>query len=167
MPKWNPFLVGIGIGLLSILSFALLDKPIGMSTGLAKASAACAVPVMGSESVAQNTYFAKHKPAWDFSTLFLLGTFVGALVSALAGATFVIEKIPSVWREHFGDSTAKRMAAAFLGGLLIMFGARMADGCTSGHGISGSLQLAVSSWTFFMVMFAAGCATAWLMFRKK
>jgi uncharacterized membrane protein YedE/YeeE len=50
--------------------------------------------------------------------------------------------------------------------VVIIYGARLADGCTSGHGISGSLQLAVSSWTFFLVLFAAGIATAWVLFRS-
>ena len=54
--------------------------------------------------------------------------------------------------------------SAFVGGVVLLFGARMAGGCTSGHGISGGLQLAVSSWTFFMSMFASGVVMAWLMF---
>jgi uncharacterized membrane protein YedE/YeeE len=58
------------------------------------------------------------------------------------------------------------MIRAVLGGVLVMFGARLAGGCTSGHGISGSLQLAVGSWTFFIVMFVAGAATALVMFRN-
>jgi uncharacterized membrane protein YedE/YeeE len=61
----------------------------------------------------------------------------------------------------------KRLAASFLGGILIMYGARLADGCTSGHGISGSLQLALSSWTFFLVLFVAGIATAFTMFGRR
>jgi uncharacterized membrane protein YedE/YeeE len=58
------------------------------------------------------------------------------------------------------------MVVAFLGGVIIMYGARMAGGCTSGHGISGSLQLAVSSWVFFLTMFAFGIGTALILFRK-
>lgn len=74
---------------------------------------------------------------------------------------------PDLWQWRFGDSVAKRFIAAFLGGALMMFGARLAQGCTSGHGISGSLQLAVSSWTFVVVFFAMGIATAFLMFGKE
>jgi len=48
-----------------------------------------------------------------------------------------------------------------------MYGARMAGGCTSGNGLSGSLQLALSGWTFFLTMFASGLATAWLMFGRR
>jgi uncharacterized membrane protein YedE/YeeE len=47
-----------------------------------------------------------------------------------------------------------------------MYGARLADGCTSGNGLSGSLQLALSGWTFFITMFVSGAATAWLMFGR-
>lgn len=47
-----------------------------------------------------------------------------------------------------------------------MYGARLAGGCTSGHGISGGLQLALSSWLFLAVMFATGLLVSRLMFRK-
>jgi uncharacterized membrane protein YedE/YeeE len=72
--------------------------------------------------------------------------------------------VPAVWRERFGPSVPKRMLGAFLGGLLAMFGARLADGCTSGNGISGSLQLAVGGWTFFMTLFAFGILTSLALF---
>ena len=56
--------------------------------------------------------------------------------------------------------------AAFIGGVIILYGARLADGCTSGHGISGCLQLAVSGWLFFIVMFASGILTAKLLYGR-
>lgn len=164
---WNPYLVGALIGVLSILTFTLADKPIGISTGIAQASGACAMPVLGADGVAANTYWAKKAvPAWDYGSLFVLGSFFGALVSALVSGSFKLESVPSLWRERFGPSVGKRFLAAFIGGVVIIFGARLADGCTSGHGISGSLQLAVSSWTFFIVMFISGIVTAFLLFRN-
>ena len=45
------------------------------------------------------------------------------------------------------------------------FGARWAGGCTSGHGISGMLQLAVSSWLAATSFFVGGIATAMLIFK--
>jgi hypothetical protein len=166
-PRWNPYLVGALSGVLSLLTFALADKPIGISTGVAQAAGACAVPLIGPAAVAGNTYWAKKAvPAWDYGSLFVVGTFFGALASALVSQSFKVETIPAVWRERFGGSVPKRLVAAFVGGVVIIYGARLADGCTSGHGISGSLQLAVSSWTFFLVLFAAGIATAWVLFRS-
>lgn len=165
--RWNPYLVGALIGALSILTFTLADKPIGISTGIAQASGACSVPMLGADGVAANTYWAKKAvPAWDYGSLFVLGTFFGALVSALVSGSFKLESVPALWRERFGPSVGKRFLAAFIGGVVIIFGARLADGCTSGHGISGSLQLAVSSWTFFIVMFISGIVTAFLLFRS-
>ena len=72
----------------------------------------------------------------------------------------------TVWTENFGPSKTKRLVAAFIGGIIILYGARLADGCTSGHGISGSLQLAVSGWLFFIVMFASGILTAKLLYGR-
>lgn len=163
--RWNPYLVGALIGVLSILTFTLADKPIGISTGIAQASGACALPVLGADGVAANTYWAKKAvPAWDYGSLFVLGSFFGALVSALVSGSFKLQSVPSLWRERFGPSVGKRFLAAFIGGVVIIFGARLADGCTSGHGISGSLQLAVSSWTFFIAMFISGIVTAFILF---
>jgi uncharacterized protein len=74
--------------------------------------------------------------------------------------------VPDVWKERFGPSATKRFVAAFLGGVIIMYGARLAGGCTSGHRISGGLQLALSSWLFLAVMFATGLAVSAVLFRK-
>jgi uncharacterized membrane protein YedE/YeeE len=59
----------------------------------------------------------------------------------------------------------RRFIVAFIGGALAMYGARMAGGCTSGNGISQSLQLAVVGWTFLAVMFVSGAITAAIVYR--
>ena len=164
--RWNPYLVGVGLGILSWLAFAVVNQPLGISTALSSASSVCALPVMGSEAVAKNAYWAKTPFKWDGGMLFLVSTFVGSLLSVLAGRSFRVEKVPATWAGQFGGSAGKRFFGAFVGGVIIMYGARMAGGCTSGHGISGSLQLAVSSWVFFLTMFAAGVVTALVLFRK-
>ena len=164
--RWNPYLVGVGIGMLSWLAFAVVNQPLGISTALSSASSVCALPVMGSEGVAKNAYWAKLPFKWDGAMLFLVGTFLGSLLSVLLSRTFRLERVPRTWAEQFGGSATGRMLVAFLGGVIIMYGARMAGGCTSGHGISGSLQLAVSSWVFFLTMFAFGIGTALILFRK-
>jgi len=74
--------------------------------------------------------------------------------------------VPPGWRERFGPSVGKRYAAAFVGGMIIMYGARMAGGCTSGNGISQGLELAVVGWTFLAAMFATGVITAQFLFRR-
>lgn len=165
--RWTPYLIGAGIGVLSCVVFAVVNTPLGISTPISAAASLCAMPVLGSEAVAQNAYWKKFPLHWDYHTLFLLGTFLGALVSVLVGRSFRVQSVPATWRARFGGSPARRLVVAFLGGVIIMYGARMAGGCTSGHGISGSLQLALSSWIFFLTLFAFGIATALLLFRGR
>ena len=157
--RWNPYLVGIGIGLLSWAAFGIVNNPLGVTTSLSQWAAAVAEPVVGAEGLQANPYWAKHLPKWDYGTFFLIGTFFGALVGAWLSRDLRIEVVPAVWRERFGTSPAKRLAVAFVGGVLAMYGARMAGGCTSGNGLSGSMQLAISGWTFFVTMFVTG----WLL----
>ena len=153
--RWNPYLVGMGIGVLSWFAFGVLDEPLGISTALSSASSVCALPVIGAEGVAHNAYWAKNPLKWNGGMLLLTGTFLGSLLSVLVSHTFRLEKVPITWQKQFGGSPAKRFVAAFAGG------------CTSGHGISGSLQLALSSWTFFLTMFTSGIVTALLLFPKR
>lgn len=104
--------------------------------------------------------------SWDYGVWFLIGLPLGSFLAAVISGTFKLEFVPDVWRQQYGGSVIKRFIAAFFGGAIIMFGARMAGGCTSGHGISGGLQLALSSWEFLIVMFASGLLVSSLMFRK-
>lgn len=164
--RWNPYAVGAGLGVLSWLVFAIVNTPLGISTQISSAASLCATPAIGHDGVANTAYWAKFPFKWDYSMLFLVGTFLGSLASVVASRTFRVEVVPATWSERFGKSGGLRLGAAFLGGMIIMFGARMAGGCTSGHGISGSLQLALSSWVFFLTLFGFGIITALVLFRR-
>ncbi len=163
--SWSPYLVGTGIGMLSWAAFYLVNKPIGMSTEVSKLSGWFASLFVGMEKVTANGYWSGTKPGFGYETIFLIATALGAFLSSRRSGNFAWEKVPSVWSARYGSGTARRMIAAFVGGIIILYGARIAGGCTSGHGISGTLQLAVSSWVFFISMFATGIVTAALMFR--
>jgi len=52
---------------------------------------------------------------------------------------------------------------AVFGGVLLTFGARIAGGCTSGHGISGMSQMSISSFVSVAAMFGGGMGVAALM----
>jgi uncharacterized membrane protein YedE/YeeE len=93
-------------------------------------------------------------------TMLVVGLLVGGFLAALLGGT----RAPSAEMVHAGETTAgRRYRDAFIGGLLIIFGARLAGGCTSGHIISGITQLAVSGVLFGAAVFGAGMLTARLM----
>lgn len=164
---WTPYLAGAGIGVLSWIAFAIAKDPIGVTTAYGRLAGEAAIPLLGAEAVASNTYWKLAPFSFDYGMIFLVGIMVGAFVSALLSGTFKIELVPDVWKQEIGASVWKRFAYAFLGGVVIMYGARLAGGCTSGHGISGGLQLAVSSWVFLAVMFASGLVASAILFRSK
>jgi uncharacterized protein len=163
---WTPYLAGAGIGILSWIVFVVVATPIGVTTAGSQVAGGVAALVVGPEAVQANPYWARNPLQLDYGTLFLVGIFLGALASSLASRTFRLEAVPAVWKERFGASAGKRYAAAFAGGILAMYGARLAGGCTSGNGISQGLQLAVVGWTFLAVMFASGLVTARIAFRR-
>lgn len=164
---WSPYLAGVGIGVLSWVAFAVAREPLGVTTAYARVASLFAVPMLGADAVANNTYWKAMPLSLDYGVVFLGALMIGSFASALLSGSFRIELIPGNWRRQFGDSVAKRLVAAFLGGVILMYGARMAGGCTSGHAISGGLQLALSSWIFLIVMFLSGLGVSFLMYGRK
>jgi hypothetical protein len=171
MKSWSPYVVGIGVGVLSWFAFAVADHPLGVSTAF-EHTAALAEKAVVPQAEQTNEYFAKKSeagksPKIGLGWMLVLGVFVGAWLSSWLSGDRTSETVPAMWRERFGGSVPLRLAAAFIAGALMMFGARLADGCTSGHGISGSLQLAVSSWVFTAVFFAAAIITSLALYGRK
>jgi uncharacterized protein len=171
MKRWSPYLVGVLIGVLSWVTFLTMDKPLSTSTTIPK-TAGFVTGLVAPTHVAENAYYAKDinppdKPMFDWQFFLVVALAFGALLAAkLAGSTFK-EKVPPVWQSRFGPNKWGRYAGAFIGGVIILYGARMAGGCTSGHGISGGLQFALSSWLFFFSMFISGVITAFALFGMK
>ena len=99
--------------------------------------------------------------SWLFT--FVLGMAMGGFIG---GRTFnkTVADIPDIWRRRFGNASAKRYAATFLGGFLILFASRLAGGCTLGLFISGSTQLALSGLYFGVVIFGFAMLTARLVY---
>jgi hypothetical protein len=164
MARWSPYVVGIGIGLLSCVSFLLSDKPIGCSTAFSRTSGMIERLFRGGK-VAEKAYYQKIVPSIDWEWMLVFGIFIGGFLSAQLSGQFQAEWVPAKWVSSFGSSPFLRWFVALVGGTVMGIGARWAGGCTSGHGISGTLQLAVSSWLAVLCFFAGGVATAMILFR--
>ena len=162
MKRWPPYAVGAGIGILSWFAFLFSDKPLGVSTAYERTAGMIEEAARGS-SVREKEYYQRYVPKIDWEWMFVAGLFGGALLSALLSGDFRVEMVPPMWEASFGDHAALRWLAALIGGVLLGIGARWADGCTSGHGISGTLQLVVSSWVAVLCFFAGGVVTARLI----
>jgi hypothetical protein len=156
--EWSPYVVGAGIGLLSWITFFFSNQPIGVSGTVARASGMVEKLARGSQ--AEGKAYYQHiglRFGWD--TTFVGGIVLGALLSASLSGDFQLNMIPVLWHSTFGSTPVLRWLTAFLGGVVLMFGARLAGGCTSGHGISGTLQLVLSSWIALLCFFIGGVVT--------
>ena len=160
---WSPYIVGAGIGVLVWLSFLLSNKAIGCSTAYARTFGMLEKSVRG-KKVDEKPYYKKFIPKIDWEWMLVLGIVVGAFLSSIISGSFRVEMVPLVWEEMIGSSYIIRFLGALIGGILLGFGARMAGGCTSGHGISGTIQLALSSWLAFIFFFIGGILTAFLLY---
>ena len=144
--KW--LYAGIGLAILELivfLSFAT-NRPIGAST---------AYPYLANllTGTTQNSYFEKIQKSGNWELIFLAGAFISGLFLSLVRKDFKITLIHENWKKYKSDSVSKRIIWAFVGGFILIFGARMAGGCTSGHILSGGMQLSFSSLTFAVFAF--------------
>lgn len=161
--RWSPYLVGIGIGILSWLAFIFSDHPLGVSTAYARSAGMIEKTIRG-EQVEQKPYYRKFAPKVDWEWMLVLGLLIGAFLSALTSGDFRIETVPPLWEAAFGYSPVARLIVALLGGWLVGFGARWTGGCTSGHAISGTMQLVISSWLAAGCFFIGGIVAAMIIF---
>ena len=110
-------------------------------------------------------FYQETPPKIEWEVMLVLGIVIGAFVAAWTGGELTGCWLPPMWESQFGSSIALRLLAGFTGGALMAFGARVAGGCTSGHGISGALQLSVGSWISLVCFFLGGVPVAMLLFR--
>jgi len=175
---------GLALGLV-FFAAVLLVKPIGVSTQFVILDGilwdAITPEVVTQEAdgayTSSNAYLAKSGGKYaksvanpmNYSFIFVLAMMLGAFASSFQrkGVPAGEKNMPAIWRANYGDSTAKRFIVAFASGFVVLYGARLAGGCTSGHMMSGMMQTAISGYIFAAGAFAAAVPTALLMFRKE
>ena len=164
---WSPYVAGVVIGLLQIPAFLLIETALGASSSYVTIGGIVASWI--DPSVIKIDYVARHVAAtgknW-WQVALVMGVAIGAFLSMkFSGAKR--EAISPIWQRALGSTfSMKRYAVAFLGGFMLLLGARIADGCTSGHGLSGMAQLAVGSTVAVAAMFAGGIGAAMLLLRR-
>jgi len=166
--KWSPYLAGFFIAVLAISSLFLFHNTISASVTFVKI-AAFFWSIVDPEHLQESLYYQDYlqNKAWiDWQAMLVLGIFLGAFISRRLSAKASSGSRPIKWQVTGGISP-KRYIVAFLGGIIVMLGARFAGGCTSGHAISGGFQLALSGWIFMIGVFALGIPTAFIMYHKK
>ena len=170
--NWRPYIAGALAGVLAVLSVwistEVLGKPqyLGASTTFVRAAGLIEKPVAG-DHVAGNEYYRSKGVRVDWQFMLVIGIAAGAFVSSLLDGSFKTESVPPIWSQRFGSGVGVRAVGAFLGGVVAMFGARLAGGCPSGHGLSGLMQMSVSGYLAMAGFFGAGLAAANLVYRQR
>lgn len=152
---------GIALAVLNAFVFlgSVTNRPIGAST---------TYPYLADylTGLTQNVYFQKIQTPGHWEMIFLAGAFLAGLIISLIKKDFQLRLIFSNWEHYKGNNSLSRIIWAFVGGFVLIFGARMAGGCTSGHILSGGMQLAVSSLVFAVFAFTGLLITGKLFYRK-
>lgn len=177
---------GVLLGAAFLLAVALV-KPIGVSTQFVIANGI--IWNLFSDTISQedsnsktgyssaNAYLDKGDGNYaknianpvNYSFVFVLAMFAGAFISSRLGgpqASAEDRIAPQVWRQRFGKNPLTRNVVVFLAGILVLFGARLAGGCTSGHMMSGMMQTSLSGYLFALGTFAVAVPAAMLLYNR-
>ncbi|MBD3273981.1 MAG: YeeE/YedE family protein [Candidatus Marinimicrobia bacterium] len=106
----------------------------------------------------------------NYGFIFALSMIFGAFLSNKTKGPKPTRKdrvAPEVWRSKFGDTSWKRYLAVFFSGFLVLLGARLAGGCTSGHMMSGIMQTSISGYLFAAGAFLTAVPAAIFIYRRK
>jgi hypothetical protein len=160
-PYWNPYLVGILLGLVLLATYAITGRGLGATAAFGAVDAWLATivaPEHAAASAALAKYFNDGSPLLSWTLFLVAGAFVGALVSGILAhrMQWTVERGPQV-------SVERRLLLAFVGGFVAAYGAKIAKGCTSGQALTGGSILNVGSLVFMLAVFASAYGLAWFV----
>ena len=125
--EWSPYIAGALAGLLLVVSVLITGKYFGASTTFVR-TAGLIEQVFVPERVAAMDYFIKEKVKIEWQWMFVFGIFFGSLAAARIAKDYEATPVPPMWHARFGPDRVKRWSIAFVGGVILMFGARLAGG---------------------------------------
>ncbi|MBA3010878.1 MAG: YeeE/YedE family protein [Proteobacteria bacterium] len=161
-PYMNPYLAGIFLGLVLTGSYLILGAGLGASSGIARVAAGLMSWIMPAHTENSIYFGAWGKNPLAYYLVFMFaGTFLGGLISAFLSGRFGFEM-----EKGKKSPTRKRVLLALIGGLLVGYASRLAQGCTSGQALSGGAMLLTGSFVFLVCLFAAGYAGAYFVRRQ-
>lgn len=165
-PYLNPYLAGIGLGIVLLMTFVIMGRGLGASGGFTSMLTA-GVNAVDSEYASQNEMYSSYNgngernPLKDWLVFELIGVVIGGFISGTFAGRIKrsVEKGP-------GISSRRRLVYAFIGGTLMGFAAKMARGCTSGQALTGGALMSVGSWIFVIALFVSAYAFAYFVRRQ-
>ena len=165
-PYMNPYLAGIGLGIVLLLAFVIMGRGLGASGGFTSMLTSV-VNAVAPEYAAQNEMYSSYigdgerSPLTDWLVFELIGVVVGGFISGIFAGRIKksVERGPRI-------SSKGRLVFAFIGGALMGFAAKIARGCTSGQALTGGALMSVGSWIFMVAIFIGAYAFAYFMRRQ-
>lgn len=158
----HPYLGGMLLGIVLFLAFLITSNGLGASGGLNRLVAAVEDLIVPGH-IDRTPYLLKLaggnlNPLDDWTVPMVFGALLGGAVSGILNGRFKLEvnKGPRI-------SNRTRLVMAFIGGVIMAYGARMARGCTSGQALSGGATLSAGSWALMMCIFASAYALAYFL----
>ncbi|RUM67242.1 MAG: hypothetical protein DSZ05_03010 [Sulfurospirillum sp.] len=156
---------GILMALLLLFAFSVFgaNRPIGASTYVPYYAGI----LFGMDPQHYSYLREIEKPgAWE--GIMLLGALVGGFfTSVFITKSFRLSVMPTAWKRYKNNSVVSRLLWSFFAGFLLIIGARLAGGCTSGHFLSGMSQTAISSMIFGGVVLVTLLVTGKLFYKTK
>jgi len=148
---------GAGIAIITLALLFIANRRLGILTGFEDV---CSF-------VLPMAYFGRDavRLARGWRLPFILGLLVGGFLSAALGGGWRPTWDLGMFDQVIGFGHAGKLAWMFAGGLFIGFGTRLADGCTSGHGIFGLSNFELPSVISTLSFLAAGIATTQIVYR--
>ncbi len=164
---WSPYVAGVLLGIIAILAVLLSHNLLGASGAVANLDSLFFKIV--DPKLVDNVYFHYiMTPDITWGVVLLLGVVLGGFLGAFSSKTFKFRCIDDVqWKMIFGPQRWKRWVVAFLGAIVLQYGAGIAGGCTSGLAISGGMLLAPAAFLFIAGMFASGILTTLIVYRGR
>ena len=150
---WDFWIGGLAIATIAFLITLLTGQFIGVTKGYASV---CSI-------VSKHPFFHRKEMggAFGFRTLFVIGIMLGGLLAALTTKGAWNPSFGYGWFDQlFGDNLVVKAVLLIFGGACWGYGARMADGCTSGNSIGGLSKGSLASLiTTCGFMISGICAT--------
>jgi uncharacterized membrane protein YedE/YeeE len=159
-PYYNPYAMGMALGVVLYLSYVFTSHGLGASGGLAR-WVTVALRSVAPNQVDAHAFFARmgaglHRPLSHWLIWEIFGVLIGGFVAGWLGRRVRLE-VQRGWR----ISAAWRLVFATAGGLLVGWGTQLSRGCTSGQALSGGAVMSVGSWAFMFAVFGGAYAVAY------
>ncbi len=172
--QWSPYVAGILLGLVGLLTVLLAHTLLGASGAFESLAGLVGKNII--PSLFSNAYWGAEgsrslpviRPEITWSVILLVGIFFGGTLGALSSGKFKIRfNDDAQWKRIFGPQPWKRWVIGFVGAILVEYGSGIAGGCTSGLAISGGMLFVPAAFIFMAGFMVSGIITALIVYRKR